>query len=166
MSGLRTASFECLGTSQGSSLCSKCGLQRVRAHGDHCRACTDQDEQQFKQEWQNRRISNPIPAEVRKAVLARVRADPGTQFGVCECCWVKDHLELHHRTYSRIVMGEEDYIFGHETEEDLRALCRECHHAQHIDPFGGFWMDPEEMANYFAPHFEPDGCGGWEMDDD
>lgn len=40
----------------------------------------------------------------------------------CWLCRGKQHIELHHRTYERM---------GHELDEDLVALCRDCHAALH-----------------------------------
>ena len=87
-----------------------------------------------------------IPAKVRAAVMRRAR-------GRCEDCGAKTALELHHLRYTYFHGNRADWeesIFGHETEHDLDALCRRCHHARHIDPAGDFWGDPEEMATYWA----------------
>lgn len=75
-----------------------------------------------------------IPDPTRRAVLAR--AD-----GACEICGLHGlSLELHHKHYNS------EY---HETPDDLLALCRDCHQAQHVDPNGDFWRDPEEMDTYW-----------------
>ena len=44
-------------------------------------------------------------------------------------------------------------IFGHETPDDLAALCRECHQRRHIDPAGEYWRDPEEMQQHWASFY-------------
>lgn len=62
-------------------------------------------------------------------------------------------LELHHLTYRSDRPDKYD-IFGHETPYDLEALCRDCHHAEHIDPAGDFWADPEEMEAYWFTYYE------------
>lgn len=104
----------------------------------------------------------PIPNEVRAAVLARAK-------GCCEDCGGALPLELHHTTYSiyelsgvicsrhdkgycciekdgkRIFIDESEGIFGHEDPGVLRALCRECHRSEHIDPYGEFSGDIDEV---------------------
>jgi hypothetical protein len=62
--------------------------------------------------------------------------------------WRASAFELHHRTYW--IGGRPPYkyaqpIFGRETEDDLQALCRDCHLGKHIaGPFGEFFADPED----------------------
>ena len=86
-----------------------------------------------------------IPSDVRAAVLRRAE-------GGCEDCRVDYPLELHHLRYFTD-LGEP--IDGIEEEDDLAALCRECHHDRHIDPNGVFWRDPEEMEDaWFGFHWE------------
>jgi 5-methylcytosine-specific restriction endonuclease McrA len=94
------------------------------------------------------RRMHPIPARVRFAVLKRAKAR-------CERCGDTVHVELHHRTYYRHdgpYYGWPYYpdmpplIFGHETTDDLLALCRTCHLNEHLDAFGDFCCDPEEAA--------------------
>jgi hypothetical protein len=45
-------------------------------------------------------------------------------------------LELHHQHYD---------TQGREVPDDLLALCRVCHEAEHRDQLGHFWADPVEM---------------------
>jgi 5-methylcytosine-specific restriction endonuclease McrA len=91
-------------------------------------------------------MRKPIPESVRKAVLGRAN-------GCCEVCGRLAALELHHLTYTRDLAwwdGEQERsILGYEQPEDLKALCRECHHAEHIDLAGDFWGDPDEMRAYW-----------------
>jgi len=72
----------------------------------------------------------PIPTETRAAVLARAA-------GGCERCGMRYKLELHHRHYDSQ---------GREVPDDLLALCRVCHEAEHRDRLGHFWADPVAMA--------------------
>lgn len=90
-----------------------------------------------------------IPPTVRTAVILRCR-------NFCEECGERKPLEMHHLTYRRRDHDHDELlIFGHETPDDLLALCRDCHHAQHVDPAGVFWEDPEEMeAHWFTYHEE------------
>ena len=90
------------------------------------------------------RRANPIPQVVRNAVMKRAG-------GVCEDCGGSAFLELHHCTYYRhelpeiyYIKSSHEVIFGYETPDDLLALCRDCHLAKHIDPYGQFRWDPEE----------------------
>jgi hypothetical protein len=55
-------------------------------------------------------------------------------------------LELHHLTYYWHSDPSRGTIFGHETADDLAALCRDCHHDRHIGPDDDFIADPEECA--------------------
>jgi 5-methylcytosine-specific restriction endonuclease McrA len=50
----------------------------------------------------------------------------------CESCGKKCKLEVHHKTYDNL---------GNEPDEDLEALCRECH-IKHHNP------NPEKQAKY------------------
>ena len=43
----------------------------------------------------------------------------------CERCRSAEHLEVHHLTYERL---------GHERDEDLEVLCRDCHAVHHGQP--------------------------------
>jgi hypothetical protein len=52
-------------------------------------------------------------------------------------------LELHHLHYE---------TEGHERPDDLAAYCRDCHKNAHTDRCGDFWVDPEEMHNYWATY--------------
>jgi len=103
----------------------------------------------------------PIPPEVRRAVLARARK----QFEGCEDCGLPAPLELHHLTYiaeGYMVCGDIDGggpIFGQETEDDLAALCRECHHRRHIGLDDVFWPDIDAMNDTFFGFY-------WAMDKD
>jgi 5-methylcytosine-specific restriction endonuclease McrA len=86
-----------------------------------------------------RRYREPIPIHVRHAVLARASRQ-------CEICGEAKPLELHHLTYVRQCSGDgPDLIFGHETESDLQALCRECHYSCHMAPWGEFIADIDEL---------------------
>jgi 5-methylcytosine-specific restriction endonuclease McrA len=93
----------------------------------------------------------PIPNRVRRIVLARA-------VGHCEDCGRVSVLELHHLTYdlSDVTLYHRDvgeFIFGHETPDVLRALCRECHLARHLDRNGDFWSDPKEMETYWTTFY-------------
>ena len=97
-----------------------------------------------------------IPSDVRAAVMRRAAThvicechDEG--HAVCEDCWRCDvPLELHHLRYWIIGDdGFEEDIDGKETEADLDVLCRDCHHARHLDLNGEFWRDPEEMETHW-----------------
>ena len=88
----------------------------------------------------------PIPSTVRQVVLSRAG-------GRCEDCGKKVRLELHHLRYETVIYDEIEDICGHETPEDLRALCRECHLSNHIDPAGIFWRDPEEMECHWSTYW-------------
>jgi len=92
-------------------------------------------------------MRSEIPSTTRQAVLSRAKDR-------CECCGEERPLELHHLTYNlaRITDRPEDFgdsIFGRETPDVLRALCRECHLAEHVDLNGDFWADPEEKEDYW-----------------
>jgi 5-methylcytosine-specific restriction endonuclease McrA len=98
--------------------------------------------------FQLQRRMHPVPSSVRFAVLERSR-------GKCELCGSSpSRIELHHRTYFRhdgiyatwghYYPERPPLIFGHETKEDLIALCWRCHKAQHLDAFGKFCWNPEE----------------------
>jgi 5-methylcytosine-specific restriction endonuclease McrA len=90
----------------------------------------------------------PIPAAVRAAILRRANH-------CCEECGAQP-VELHHLTYDywphgvvRADWGAQP-IFGHETPDDLLALCRDCHNDKHIGPNGAFYVDPEECEEEWA----------------
>ena len=88
--------------------------------------------------WRRMRSARPIPEDVRAAVLERAS-------GHCEDCYQETRLELHHVTYHTWgPRGPNELIFGRETPEDLRALCRECHGAAHKNAAGEYEWDPEE----------------------
>ena len=70
-----------------------------------------------------------IPYHTRVAVLERAR-------GRCEACTAQLPLELHHMHYNTV---------GAETPDDLEALCRDCHHARHVDLWGEFHADPGDV---------------------
>ena len=86
------------------------------------------------------RYKPPIHAETRNAVMQRAN-------GHCEECGepVKlfSKLELHHLHYE---------TEGRESPADLKAYCRACHRAAHVDPAGEFWADPQEKACYWATY--------------
>jgi hypothetical protein len=90
-------------------------------------------------------LRQPVPYAVRRAVLARSN-------GHCEDCGsTLKRLELHHLTYRR-----DGYtIFGREQPSDLAALCRDCHHARHLDRNGRFWSNPQTMAAYWKQEAVP-----------
>jgi len=89
----------------------------------------------------------PIPPGVRAAVLKRAHSR-------CEVCGDQAPLEMHHTTYRCInlpgvnayyvIKHGPDLIFGHETPDVLRALCRDCHHQAHMTPWGEFIGDIDE----------------------
>lgn len=79
-----------------------------------------------------------IPLATRKSVLARA-------WGKCEECAHRAVLDLHHLHYRTV---------GEESPEDLKALCRDCHHAAHRDINGEYWRDPEEMAAHWWSYHE------------
>lgn len=92
------------------------------------------------------RCREPIPKAAATAVRHRAA-------GACEDCGRDGlRLELHHLTYRwQPDPGDgEEPVFGHETPADLAALCRDCHHARHVDLNGEFWADPEEKDAYWA----------------
>jgi 5-methylcytosine-specific restriction endonuclease McrA len=83
-----------------------------------------------------------IPPDVRAAVLKRAER-------CCEACGKKAPLEMHHTTYQlhELTGYHRDFgepIFGHETPDVLRALCRDCHHEAHMTPWGEFIGDIDE----------------------
>jgi hypothetical protein len=81
--------------------------------------------------------------DVRKAVRERSK-------GRCEERGDKGHpLELHRVTcWLRDSDGGRTthLIFGDENEDDLLALCRDCHQLRHLGPKGEFYIDPEDCA--------------------
>jgi hypothetical protein len=84
----------------------------------------------------------PIPPDVRAAVLQRAE-------GRCEGCGRTKPLELHHTTYNlyEVTGYHRDIgglVFGHETPDVLRALCRECHHHADMTSWGEFIGDIDE----------------------
>lgn len=94
----------------------------------------------------------PIPYEVRRKVLIRSK-------GCCEECSHPAKLELHHLTYIRDFYDGPEDIFGYETEDDLVALCRDCHYQRHLDPCGDFVGDIDELTaewDYFEHMMEKD----------
>ena len=86
----------------------------------------------------------PIPHPVRRAVLAHAGATVDHPVGTCESCGEREFLELHHRTYENA---------GHEDEDDLAALCRDCSRQEHLDSSGDFWTDPEEKADHWPYYY-------------
>jgi len=94
-----------------------------------------------KRRWRQLRSAHPIPEKVRRAVLKRAA-------GRCENCGETARLELHHTTYSVWTpRGPDEWIFGKETPDDLRALCRDCHADAHRVPSGDYEPDPEEALH-------------------
>ncbi|MBO0863481.1 MAG: hypothetical protein J2P16_00205 [Mycobacterium sp.] len=89
-----------------------------------------------------------IPEAVRAAVRQRAK-------GRCEDCGETRRLELHHLRYwtEPDWHGDSERIDGRETPHDLDALCRDCHHSQHIDLNGEFWSDPQEMEQHWFGYF-------------
>jgi len=57
--------------------------------------------------------------EVRKATLAAAN-------NRCQWCGSRVALHIHHKTYDNI---------GHEHDDDLLVVCRECHDKIHWGPF-------------------------------
>lgn len=82
----------------------------------------------------------PIPKGVKANVLRRARAR-------CEDCGKRNRLELHHKRYFVDSLFGPVSVFGRETEDDLVALCRDCHKARHVDRDGVFWRDPEDREH-------------------
>jgi 5-methylcytosine-specific restriction endonuclease McrA len=80
------------------------------------------------------RYKPPIPLATRTAVLQRSKR-------FCENCGDLAPLELHHLHYD---------TEGHESPDDLKALCRNCHRSAHVAPNGDFYVDPQEMAAEWA----------------
>jgi 5-methylcytosine-specific restriction endonuclease McrA len=108
------------------------------------------EQQEFAKEveqkvWDNLRSQNPIPKEVRTAVFKRAK-------NRCEECGSVERLELHHLyywygcTYDWPAHDYRELIFGHETPEDLKALCRDCHNTCHVCD-GRFFRDPEMVES-------------------
>lgn len=74
----------------------------------------------------------------------------------CECSGL--NLEMHHLRYriDDFRCGKRNFgglIFGHETENDLDALCRDCHLQRHLDINNDFWVDPEERDDHWFGYF-------------
>ena len=69
-----------------------------------------------------------IPQETQRAVWERCG-------GRCESCGEPRPLDLHCKTYQREVIGP----------NDCRALCRDCHLAEHLDFDNELREDPDEL---------------------
>lgn len=93
---------------------------------------------------------------------------------MCEDCGCEDvSLEAHHLHYNRDgslavdANGNRVHVkpfrqvedWGWETSDDIALLCRDCHHARHVDRNGEFWQDPEEMETYWFTYWEELECG-------
>jgi len=92
-----------------------------------------------------RKERTPIPKQVRREVLKRAN-------GCCEECGERRFLEIHHTTYRLSEVpgfsGCDDLkceIFGSEDASVLQALCRDCHRAAHIGPYGQFSGDIDQV---------------------
>jgi 5-methylcytosine-specific restriction endonuclease McrA len=83
-------------------------------------------------------VRKPIPSDVKQKVLLRC-------MNCCEDCGTKTRLEMHHLTYIRNFYDYPDDVFGYETEDDLAALCRDCHFQRHFNPRGDFVGDIDEL---------------------
>lgn len=79
-----------------------------------------------------------LPESVRREVVERAK-------GCCEFCRKRCVGEIHHETYSHLYQTHDNT-----PATRLFYLCRECHQKEHTDPFGKFWIDPEEMEDFFA----------------
>ena len=88
----------------------------------------------------------PVPTAVAQAVFQRAN-------NACEECGYQGRLELHHLTYDKPYHGVPEPIFGNETPNDLLALCRECHIAEHFDENGRYWDDPDEKYQEWEPYY-------------
>jgi hypothetical protein len=79
-----------------------------------------------------------------RSLAARVKTARGNR---CERCGETERLDAHHLTYDRI---------GHERDEDLMVLCRECHFSLHEKNPAVNWA----FADYLEPgqiiEFVPD----------
>lgn len=100
---------------------------------------------------QKKRSTKPsIPSDVRETVLARSK-------GHCERCMTCWHrgddkcpgwctrLELHHLHYQTV---------GHESPDDLEAICRTCHNEAHRDENGDFWLTEDEKDAYWYTFYK------------
>jgi hypothetical protein len=136
-----------------STPCWSCGVLRGNHchEGCQCAFCTDPDGAAVLagNSLLNRFVADrtsethPIPPVVRQAVLARAKSR-------CEDCGRQTRLELHHLTY-HLFGPRDDHcpegppIFGFEEPSDLKSLCRTCHLDRHINAYGEFVYDPEEV---------------------
>jgi hypothetical protein len=88
-----------------------------------------------------------------RSLAARVKTARGNR---CERCGETERLDAHHLTYDRI---------GHERDEDLMVLCRECHFSLHEKNPAVNWA----FADYLEPgqiiEFVPDYEEGVEYND-
>jgi hypothetical protein len=79
-----------------------------------------------------------------RSLAARIKTARGNR---CERCGETERLDAHHLTYDRI---------GHERDEDLMVLCRECHFSLHEKNPAVNWA----FADYLEPgqiiEFVPD----------
>jgi 5-methylcytosine-specific restriction endonuclease McrA len=89
----------------------------------------------------------PIPSQTRVTVHARAQ-------GRCESCGERGPLDLHHLRRVRPMVDHHDLggepVAGREEPDDLIALCRECHFADHRDPNGDYWYDVEEKRQFWS----------------
>lgn len=98
------------------------------------------------------KLPDPIPPAVRQAIYDLAERQ-------CECCGIvvrrNTDLGLHHlRRVKQLHPGEPpNVIDGHEELDDLLALCRECHFADHRDMNGDYWYDPEEKEIYWTTYW-------------
>jgi hypothetical protein len=69
--------------------------------------------------------------------------------GACEDCGEHIRLEIHHLTYlwddpQEYKLRTQEPIWGHETPDDLTALCRDCHRGRHVF-LGEFFANIDEL---------------------
>ena len=72
-------------------------------------------------------------------------------------CHVDPHARaavLEHAGHACQVCGVRATLHTHRAARgDVQALCRDCHHAAHIDPAGMVWADAAEMAAHWEPYW-------------
>jgi hypothetical protein len=90
----------------------------------------------------------PIPDQTLQAVYERAG-------GFCEECasgeWSDDELMMHYTETQRFVGGDVVDIYGHETPDDLIALCVDCLYAKHVHPYTDeFYESAQELGDQLA----------------
>ena len=149
-----------------SNPCPKCGSShyvdvnagngKIRRDCDECgffKDWTKMVDQNSEQERQNMIDSTNIPTKVRRAVMSARGCNPGERTGRCQDCETVAPLELHHLTYYRDA-AKMYPIDGHETVDDLAAVCRYCHLSKHVDVNGEFWRDPQEKDSHWQSYHD------------